>query len=84
MWALSHEDVVAAAFESEKRHYEDIAPGAIRAGLEIPETPPWQSLGDFYDTCEDMVASFESERPALASIPDSLRGVPLIARRIGR
>jgi len=83
LWGLSHEDRFSTAFEAEKSHYEEAAPEAARLGLAVPTEFPWQSLDDFYETCEEMVKSFDSERPALAAIPKALRDAPAIARRFG-
>jgi hypothetical protein len=83
LWGLLHEDAFSTAFEAEKSHYEQAAPQAARHGLAVPTEFPWQSLDEFYETCEEGVKLFESERPALAAIPRALRDAPAIARRFG-
>jgi hypothetical protein len=83
IWGLSHEPEVAAAFEAEKRHYEETAPDAIKYGLDVPAAFPWASLEVFYETCEEMVAGMELEHPPLARIPKALRECPIVVKRLG-
>ena len=82
LWGLSHEDEFSAAFEAQKSQYEETAPEAARHGLAVPMEAPWQSLDDFYQSCEEIVCSFESQRPPLSAIPKALRDAPAIARRL--
>ena len=69
-------------FEREKSHYEAAAHDAIRSGLVVSSSYPWQHLKGFYEWCGKFVQFFEQSGQQFGAIPDELRIAPEIARRL--
>ena len=81
-WGLTNEEQMLAVFQKAKSDYEDTAVEANQAGLGVNASFPWDSLDDFYETCDKLIRDFELARPSLRDIPGQLRTAPEIARRL--
>ena len=72
-WGLAHHDEMAAAFNEDQQRYKEGAKVWVPHGLDVPLEFPWRDLDDLYESCEQVVTDFESERPPLPSIPKTFR-----------
>jgi len=84
IWGLNHSEDLEGVFANAKAGYEISAARGEPHGLTVEADYAWKTLNDFYESCEEFVHLFESERPTLPSeIPSALRQAPEIAKRLG-
>jgi hypothetical protein len=83
IWGMGHEREVASALAAEKASYEATAPEAVSGDPATAEEFPWQSLDDFYQSCEDIVEAFEQQMTPFPPIPESMRVTGIVWRRLG-
>ena len=82
-WGLAHSDEMADAFNEAQQRYNEGAKVWVPHGLDVPLEFPWRDLDDLYESCEQLVTDFESERPPLSSIPETFRNTSLLVSRLG-
>ena len=81
-WGLTNEHLMQAIFEREKLNYERNTLEANQYSLGVSNTFPFESLEQFYESCDNFVHAFNLALPPFGSIPARLRAAPEIARRL--
>ena len=81
-WGLTNEHRMPAIFDREKLSYQKRALEANQYGLGISNAYPFESLEQFYQSCDTFIHAFNMAMPPFGDIPSHLRAAPEIARRL--